>query len=145
MEPAPPVLYAREPALGVSEFRAVLIESGLGATRPVDDETRLEAMLSGANLIVTARLQRPGSESGSQLVGVARAVTDFAWSCYLSELAVARSAQGLGIGKELIDEVRRQLGPKVSLVLASVPEAVGFYERIGMPRMPDAFWYRRTA
>lgn len=149
MKPDPLVLYAREPALGVNEFRTVLIESGLGATRPVDDETRLEAMLSGANLIVTARLQQPGAEFGSQadsqLVGVARAVTDFAWSCYLSELAVAKSAQGLGIGKGLIDEVRRQLGPKVSLVLASVPEAVGFYERIGMPRMPDAFWYRRTA
>jgi hypothetical protein len=29
------------------------------------------------------------------------------------------------------------------LILASMPEAVGFYERIGMPRMPDTFWYRR--
>lgn len=140
MRSEPPVLYAREPALPVSEFRAVLIDSGLGATRPIEDETRLEAMLSGANLIVTARLQQPGAP----LVGVARAVTDFAWSCYLSELAVAKSAQGLGIGKGLIDEVRRQLGPKVSLVLASMPEAVGFYERIGMPPLPDAFWYRRA-
>jgi ribosomal protein S18 acetylase RimI-like enzyme len=140
MKANPSVRYAREPALGVSEFRDVLIQSGLGAPRPVDDETRLEAMLSGANLIVTARLEEPGSS----LVGVARAVTDFAWTCYLSELAVAKSAQGLGIGKGLIDEMRRQLGPTVSLVLASMPEAVGFYERIGMPRMPDAFWYRRT-
>jgi hypothetical protein len=28
-------------------------------------------------------------------------------------------------------------------MLASVPEAVGFYERIGMARVPDTFWYRR--
>ncbi|TIW30728.1 MAG: GNAT family N-acetyltransferase, partial [Mesorhizobium sp.] len=25
----------------------------------------------------------------------------------------------------------------------SVPDAVGFYERIGMKRMPDAFWFAR--
>ncbi len=133
------ILYAREPSLDVAEFRRVLVESGLGASRPVDDEPRLKAMLSGANLIVTARLEQPGSP----LVGVARCMTDFCWNCYLSELAVSKSAQGLGIGKGLLDETRRQLGPTVSLILASVPDAVGFYERIGMPRMPDTFWYRR--
>jgi len=53
------------------------------------------------------------------------------------------SAQGLGIGKGLLDEARRQLGPEVSIMLASVQDAVGFYERIGMARIPDAFWYRR--
>jgi ribosomal protein S18 acetylase RimI-like enzyme len=62
---------------------------------------------------------------------------------YLSELAVSPSAQGLGIGKGLLDEARRQLGPTVSLILLSVPKAAGFYERVGMVRLPDAFWYRR--
>jgi hypothetical protein len=28
-------------------------------------------------------------------------------------------------------------------VLASMPDAVGFYEKIGMPHMPDAFRFRR--
>lgn len=133
------VLYDRELTLDAAEFRRVLVESGLGATRPVDDASRLQAMLSGSNLIVTARLDRPGKP----LVGVARCTTDFSWNCYLSELAVSASAQNLGIGKGLLDEVRRQLGPGVSLILASVPDAVGFYERIGMARLPDAFWYKR--
>jgi ribosomal protein S18 acetylase RimI-like enzyme len=84
-------------------------------------------------------LQRPDR----RLVGIARGLSDFAWCCYLSELAVAASAQGLGIGKGLLDEARRQLGPSVSLILASVPEAAGFYERAGMARLPDAFWYKR--
>jgi GNAT superfamily N-acetyltransferase len=97
-------------------------------------------MLAGANLILTARLDEPG---GDTLVGVARGITDHCWACYLTELAVSRSVQGFGIGKGLLQEARRQLGPQVSLMLASVPEAVGFYERIGMPRMPDTFWYRR--
>ncbi len=135
----PPIVYAREVTLEVDDFRRVLVESGLGATRPVDDLSRLQAMLSGANLIVTARRALPER----LLVGVARCTTDFAWNCYLSELAVSSAAQGLGIGKGLMDEVRRQLGPQVSLILASVQSAVGFYERIGMPRLPDAFWYRR--
>ena len=135
----PRVIFSREAALDVGEFRRVLVESGLGAIRPIGDEARLQAMLSGADLIVTARLDR----AGSPLMGVARCVTDFAWCCFLSELAVCASAQGLGIGRGLLDEARRQLGPGVSLFLASVPDAVGFYERVGMPRLSDAFWYRR--
>jgi ribosomal protein S18 acetylase RimI-like enzyme len=133
------VLYAREQDLDVAEFRRVLHESGLGAGRPLDDEPRLRAMLSNAGLIVTARLEQPGRP----LVGVARGVTDSVWCCYVSDLAVSAAAQNLGIGKGLLDEARRQLGPQVSLFLASVPDAVGFYERIGMPRIPDAFWYKR--
>ncbi|QND61246.1 GNAT family N-acetyltransferase [Mesorhizobium huakuii] len=134
------VLYAREPALGIAEFRKVLVESGLGKTRPVDDPARLQAMLSGANLVLTARLDI----EGKPLIGVARAVTDFAWVCYISELAVSQSAQGLGIGKGLMDEARRQLGPSVAISLISMPDAVGFYERIGMKRTADAFWFSRN-
>jgi ribosomal protein S18 acetylase RimI-like enzyme len=135
------VHYAAEPKLSATDFRRVLDESGLGASRPIEDAARLATMLSSADLIVTARRNQPNGA----LVGVARCVTDFSWCCYLSELAVSRSAQGLGVGKGLLDEVRRQLGPTVSVILASMPDAVGFYERIGMPRLPDAFWYKRDA
>jgi hypothetical protein len=27
---------------------------------------------------------------------------------------------------------------------ASMPDSVGFYERIGMPRQPDAVWFKRS-
>ncbi|RWB66099.1 MAG: GNAT family N-acetyltransferase [Mesorhizobium sp.] len=133
------VLYASEPRLDVAEFRRVLVESGLGETRPIDDEARLKTMLDNANLVLTARLDR----EGKPLVGVARGVTDFSWVCYISELAVSASAQGLGIGKGLMEEARRQLGPLVAISLISMPDAVGFYERIGMTRMSDAFWFSR--
>ncbi|TIX36341.1 MAG: GNAT family N-acetyltransferase, partial [Mesorhizobium sp.] len=59
------------------------------------------------------------------------------------ELAVCKAAQGLGIGKGLLHEVRRQLGPSVAISLISMPDAVGFYERIGMKRVSDAFWFDR--
>lgn len=133
------ILYASEPTLEVAEFRRVLVESGLGATRPIDDEARLKTMLASADMMLTARLDAPGKP----LIGLARGITDFSWVCYISELAVCKSAQGLGIGKGLLDEVRRQLGPSVAISLISVPDAVGFYERIGMTRMADAFWFGR--
>lgn len=134
------VLYAAEPGLDVGEFCRVLLESGLGATRPTGDRLRMRQMLEQADLVVTARLDRPDRA----LIGVARSITDFSWCCYLSELAVSSSAQGLGVGKGLIDETRRLIGPRVSLVLASMPESVGFYERIGMPRQTDTFWFKRS-
>ena len=139
MSKHPDILYASEPALDAAEFRRLLVESGLGATRPIDDDARLKAMLVSANLVLTARRDAPGKP----LVGVARGVTDFSWVCYISELAVSKSAQGLGIGKGLMDEARRQLGQSVAIALISMPDAVGFYERIGMARMPDAFWFSR--
>ncbi|TPN83659.1 GNAT family N-acetyltransferase [Mesorhizobium sp. CU2] len=132
------VLYAREPGLDVAEFRRVLVESGLGEVRPVDDEARLKAMLGNANLVLTARLD----VEGKPLLGVARGMTDFSWVCYISDLAVSASAQGLGVGKGLMDEARRMLGPSVAISLISMPDAVGFYERIGMKSMP-AFWFSR--
>lgn len=135
------VLYALETTLGAAEFRQVLAGCSLGATRPIDDEARLAAMLAGASLIVTARLAQPQRP----IVGVLRGMNDGAWTCYVSEVAVSDSAQGLGIGRGLIDEARRLIGPRVSLILASMPNAVGFYERIGMQRLPDTFWFRRQS
>jgi ribosomal protein S18 acetylase RimI-like enzyme len=131
------VVCKSEQGLTVDEFRRVLIESGLGATRPVDDPTRLRQMLVGAGLVMTARAP------DGQLLGVARCLSDGAWVAYLAELAVSKSAQGRGVGQRLLRAVRGELGPQVTLVLASVPDAVAFYEKVGMPRMPDAFFYRR--
>jgi GNAT superfamily N-acetyltransferase len=133
------VVYDVEPKLGAEAFRHVLDESGLGAIRPTGDLVRLQAMLSGADLVVTARL---GTADGT-LLGVARCLTDHAWCCYLADLAVVKEAQGLHIGQGLLHAVRARLGPQVALILSSVPEAVGFYERADMERIADAFWYRR--
>ena len=133
------VRYARESSLGVSEFKRVLEESGLGATRPVSDEARLSQMLSESNLIITARSDR----LGNPLVGVARCLTDFSWCCYVSELAVSASAQGLGIGQGLLAAIRGELGPTVSVILVSMPDVVGFYRKSGMATMPNAFCFQR--
>jgi ribosomal protein S18 acetylase RimI-like enzyme len=139
MHQPPRLLTALEPELEVAEFRRVLIESGLGATRPIDDPRRLGRMLAGADIVMTARLDEPEQP----LVGVARGICDLSWSCYLSELAVSQSVQGMGVGRALVDAVRAELGPEVALILASMPAASGFYERIGMTKLPDCFWFKR--
>lgn len=130
------VIYSVETGVTVDEFRCVLNESGLGKRRPVDDTVRLAAMLANANLIVTARMD-------GKLVGIARAMTDFSFNCYLSDLAVMDTAKNRGIGAALINALRQHLGPTVNVILSAVPEAVPFYQRIGMAPLNDCFWYRR--
>ena len=98
-----PIVYALEPKLSAPEFRAVLASCTLGVRRPIDEPERLEQMLRNADVIVTAR-------EGGKLIGVARAITDFAFCCYLSELAVDARYQQLGIGKRLIAETRAAAG-----------------------------------
>ena len=43
----------------------------------------MKVMLAEANLIITAR----EAGAGGAIVGVARCLTDFAWCCYVAELA----------------------------------------------------------
>jgi GNAT superfamily N-acetyltransferase len=129
-------IFAAETTVSAEEFRTLLLASGLGVRRPVDDLVRLDAMLRNANVVLTARID-------GVLVGIARAVTDFVFCCYLSDLAVHENAQGQGIGARLIEEVRKHVGPSVSVILNSVPESVGFYERTTMSPLPNCFWHRR--
>lgn len=133
---APMPIFAAETTVSAEEFRTLLLASGLGVRRPVDDLARLDAMLRNANVVLTARVD-------GALVGIARAVTDFVFCCYLSDLAVHENAQGQGIGARLIEEVRKHVGPSVSVILNSVPESVGFYERTTMSPLPNCFWHRR--
>ena len=84
------VSYAVEPGLSAAEFVAVLHSSGLADRRPVSYPETVAGMLANADLIITAR-------EGYDLVGVSRAITDFAYCTYLSDLAVDRRLQGQGI------------------------------------------------
>lgn len=129
-------IYTVENNVSVDEYRSLLIDSGLGVRRPVEDIARLESMLRNSNFILTARIN-------DELVGMARAVTDFVFCCYVSDLAVSKQAQGKRIGARLIEETRRYMGPNVSVILSSVPESVGFYQGIQMQPLPNGFWFRR--
>ncbi len=106
--------------------------STLGERRPAGDRQRMSRMLENANLIVTAW-------DGDDLVGIARALTDFAFCTYLSDLAVRLSHQRQGIGKELIRRTQELAGPDAKIILLSAPKAVDYYPRIGFTQHPSAW------
>jgi GNAT superfamily N-acetyltransferase len=128
--------YALEPELSAEAFIAVLESSGLAERRPVGEPTRIETMLRHADIIVTARV-------GGRLVGVSRAITDFGFCCYLSDLAVERALQRRGIGKALIERTWDAAGRQTTLILLAAPAAAAYYPHIGMTRHDACFTYPR--
>jgi predicted N-acetyltransferase YhbS len=132
-----PITYARDRLIGRDEFIDLLARSTLGERRPVDDVACIDAMLANANLLITAW-------DGDRLVGVARSVTDFAYCCYLSDLAVDEQIQRAGVGRELIRLTQAALGPKAKLILLSAPKAVEYYPRVGFTRHENAFTIAAT-
>jgi predicted N-acetyltransferase YhbS len=120
------ITFAREPAISADEFADVLKRSTLGERRPVDDISRLEGMIRQADVIVTAR------NADGLLIGVSRAISDFHYCTYLSDLAVDVAHQRQGIGKQLIRKTHEFAGLQTTLILLSAPAARDYYPHIGM-------------
>ncbi len=131
--PPQSVQYALEPDLSIDEFVSVLRRSGLASRRPVEERARVSDMLKHADIIVTAR------DPGGQLIGVSRAITDFSYCTYLSDLAVDEVCQKQGIGRQLIAETHLAAGVGTRLILLSAPAARSYYPHIGMQRH-DCCW-----
>lgn len=105
-------------------FRQLLIDSGLGERRPVNDLHCIKGMIENSNLIISAWHK-------DQLVGIARSVTDFHYCCYLSDLAVHREYQKEGIGKQLQVITQERLGEYCKLILLAAPSATEYYQHLG--------------
>ncbi|MCA9626847.1 MAG: GNAT family N-acetyltransferase [Myxococcales bacterium] len=125
--------------VSAEEFRDVLRRSTLGARRPVDDLPRLGRMLDNSNLIVTAR-----EPVRSLLIGISRCVTDFAYCCYCSDLAVDEAVQRQGVGRELLRLTREAAGDDATLLLVAAPNARDYYPRIGMHHVDRCFAWPRS-
>jgi GNAT superfamily N-acetyltransferase len=121
------VTYQLEPDLSPDEFIDVLVRSTLAQRRPVHDINTTLAMLKNAGVIVTARLD-------GLVVGVARAITDFAFCTYLSDLAVDERHQRKGIGRELIRRTHEAAGLHTTLILLAAPKAQTYYPHVGMAK-----------
>lgn len=93
-------------------------------------------MLDNANLTVTAW-------DRDKLVGVARSSADFAFYCYLSDLAVDETYQRSGIGKMLITLTRIVAGEEASLILPSALAAMKYYPKVGFEKLENAFAIKR--
>jgi ribosomal protein S18 acetylase RimI-like enzyme len=129
--------YKSNRAITADEFIDLLQRSTLAERRPVHDRMRIEKMLEHGNILVTAW-------HNDLLVGVSRALSDFSFCCYLSDLAVDEAYQHQGIGKELIRLTHEVAGEKdAQLILLAAPKAVNYYPKIGMEQFKECFVIRR--
>jgi predicted GNAT superfamily acetyltransferase len=126
------ITYKNDRPISIDEFIDVLNRSTLAERRPIHSREHIGKMLQHGNVLVTAW-------DGERLVGVSRALTDFSFCCYLSDLAVDEAYQKQGIGKELIRLTHEVAGDDVMLMLLAAPKAVGYYPRIGMQRFSECF------
>ena len=129
------ISYVEAPAVSAAELAALFRSSGIN--RPVDDLPRLEKMLAHANLLI-------GAYMDGRLVGIARALTDFSYCCYLSDLAVAKEHQHRGIGRELIRRVKQRVGEESMLLLLSAPAAMAYYPKVGLEKVENGWIVKRT-
>lgn len=126
------VEYETNGTLTVEDFRSVLERSTLGKRRPVDDWSCLEQMVQHSNLIVCAKYQ-------GRLIGVVRALTEFSYCCYISDMAVDQTFQRQGIGKELLRRTKETLGVQCKMIVFSAPAAQQYYPRRGFTRHQQAW------
>ena len=126
--------YRIEKSVDPTEVEGVFRRSGI--QRPIDDPDRIARMIQHANVIVSARHRE-------RLVGIIRALTDFSYCCYLSDLAVDKEYQRRGVGKALIRTLQDFLGTEVMICLLSAPEAMSYYPGTGFEKADHAWWIPR--
>jgi ribosomal protein S18 acetylase RimI-like enzyme len=91
----------------------------------------MQTMLDLGNYYITAY-------HDEKLVGLARAMTDFVYTTYLSDLAVDEAYQHQGIGKKLLFMMKEAI-PKAKLILLAAPAAETYYPKIGLERHNHCF------
>lgn len=130
------IRYSSSVKITAEQFVDLLKRSTLDQRRPVNDHKRIQKMLEHGNVLVTAW-------DGETLVGVSRGLTDFAFCCYLSDLAVDEKYQHKGIGKELVRITNETAGPDAALILLAAPAAINYYSKIGMEHFQHCFMIQR--
>ncbi|CAH0344571.1 GNAT family N-acetyltransferase [Bacillus sp. CECT 9360] len=124
------ISYKTTTEIGSEDLSRVFKASGI--RRPSDDLPRLQRMIDNADIIISAW-------DDGKLIGVARAITDYSYCCYLSDLAVDREYHNKGIGKELLRLLLEQLGEEVTLLLLASPVAMEYYPHIGFEKVDNGF------
>jgi N-acetylglutamate synthase-like GNAT family acetyltransferase len=114
----------------------IALYNNSGLPRPTNDHDRITRMYENSNLIITAW-------DNDKLVGVSRSITDWAWSCYLADLAISQDYKKAGIGKKLIDLTKMKVGDESIVLLLSVPTAMEYYPKMGMKKVENGFIINR--
>jgi ribosomal protein S18 acetylase RimI-like enzyme len=126
------ITYAIERKVDPDEARGLWVAAGFTDGMPQYERDNFSAMLSNSNLVVVAR-------DGDRMVGLSRALTDFVTICHVADLLVDADYRGRGIGRELVARTHAAAGETTRLVLLANGKADGFYRRIGLRRIPNAW------
>lgn len=131
------ITYHRDEEISFEEYREFLTRTDLGSQYPRERfKERLTKSLKNRSIGITAR-----SEDGL-LVGIAFALTDFAYFLFLTDLGVDRSYIKQGIGTELMSRIQQEAGGEddITVVTVSNEDAYGFYEKSGLQHQECLFW-----
>lgn len=128
------IIYRLNFPLDPLEIVRVFDHSGI--KRPTTELPRIVRMFAAPCLVFSAWDEE-------KLVGISRSLTDYAYCCYLSDLAVDKEYQGYGIGQELVQRTKALIGDEVSLILLSAPDAVSYYPQIGFELTNNAYLIKR--
>ena len=131
----PEIEYFEDRKISAEQLSALFRSADMH--RPMDDLCRLQRMLDNADIVISAF-------AGDHLVGIARAITDFSYCCYLSDLAVSADFQRQGIGKKLIQLVHQRIGPQCSLLLLSAPNAMSYYPLVNFEPVTNGWMIKRV-
>jgi len=129
-----PVIYKDTKDVSAEEVARLFFKSGIN--RPHEDLERIRRIIDNSDIIITAWVDE-------RMVGVARALTDYSYCCYLSDLAVDADFQRSGIGRKMVEIVREKIGDECSLILIAAPNAADYYPKIGFERTDKAFLIKR--
>jgi len=75
---------------------------------------------------------------GERLVGAGRALADGRDCSYICDVAVLPEFQGGGMGKAIVDRLRRMSAGHKKIILYARPGTEGFYEKLGFRKMRTA-------
>ena len=126
--------YKKDVQLNIEDVIRVFNASTI--VRPTKNYSRIKKMFDSADIVVSAWHKE-------KLIGVCRALTDFSYCCYLSDLAVDAQYQKQGIGKAMIEITKEAIGEEVALILLSAPKAMDYYPKVGFEKLENAFIIKR--
>lgn len=121
----------------LSVDQAIDIFRSSGINRPIDDKDRIAKMFSRYDILITAWID-------NEPIALSRSLSDMCYCCYLSDLAVKKEYQKMGIGKKLIEMTHEVATEKATLILLAAPSAVDYYPKVGMDKMPACYIIKRT-
>ncbi|WP_426478536.1 GNAT family N-acetyltransferase [Chryseobacterium sp. CBSDS_008] len=130
------IIYKINTGIEMDTIIKLLYDSDYLPLIDMTDRKRLHKMFENADIIVSAWDE-------NKLVGIARSLCDFSYCCYLSDICVHKSYRNHAIGKKLIEITKETAGKECKLILHSNSDAAGFYQKIGMQNIAEAFILQR--